>query len=283
MEVKKAGVVGCGIMGGGIAQVCAQSGYETVVLEISDELLNKGLASIKKILDKNVQKGKLSAQECDTIMGRFKGTTNYSDFGDCDIVIEAATENLELKKKIFIEMDKVCPDHAVLATNTSSVSVLDLAMVTQRPDKVCGIHFMNPVPIMAGVELVRSILTSEEALANARSFTESLGKKTWVSKDAPGFIANRLFLPYILDAIRMLESGFATKEDIDLCMKLSFNYPMGPFTLSDMVGVDTLFNIAEGMFEEFKDPKFAAPILLRKMVKANHLGRKTGKGFYDYS
>jgi 3-hydroxybutyryl-CoA dehydrogenase len=282
MEIKKVGVVGCGIMGSGIAQVCAQYGYETVVSEINNELLNKGLGMIKDSLAKSVAKGKLTKENEEATLARLKGTTNIEDFAGCALVIEAATENPEIKKQMFADLDRICPPEAILASNTSSISISELATATKRPDKVCGIHFMNPVPVMRGVELVKSILTSEETINTAKSFAESIGKETWISKDAPGFISNRLLVPYLLDAIRLLESGFATKEDIDKCTTLSFNYPMGPLRLSDMIGLDTIYFIANVLYEGFKDPKCAPPNLLKQMVAANWLGRKTNKGFYEY-
>ena len=282
MEIKKVGVVGCGQMGGGIAQVCAQSGYQVVVSEINDELLKKGLASIDSSLTRSVQKEKITQQDKDATLARIKGTTDTRDFGDCDLVIEAAIENLDLKKKIFADLDKVCPKHAILATNTSCLSIIDMAVATKRPDKVLGLHFMNPVPVMKLLEIVRTVATSEETLETGKEFGKSLGKTIVIAQDAPGFIVNRLMVPQILNAIRMLESGVATREDIDTAMTLGLNHPMGPLALADLVGLDTLLFIADGIYEEFKDAQYAAPTLLKKMVTAGWLGRKTGKGFYDY-
>lgn len=282
MEIKKVGVVGCGLMGAGIAQVCAQSGYQTVVSEINQQLLDKGLAAIKSSLAKGVEKGKLTETDMQAALGRLKGTLSVEDFKDCDLIIEAVIENLDLKKKVFADLDRVCPKHTILATNTSCLSILDMAMVTKRPDKVLGMHFFNPVPIMRLLELVRTIVTSEETLNTAKAFGQTLGKAIVIAQDAPGFIVNRLLIPYMLDSIRMLEAGYATKEDIDQAMKLGLNFPMGPFELGDLVGLDTTYFIACAMYDEFKDPKFAPPVLLKKMVAAGYLGRKTGKGFYDY-
>jgi len=282
MEIKKVGVVGCGQMGGGIALVCAQSGYPVVVSEINDELLKKGLATINSFLSKSVEKEKITQQDKDSTLARIKGTTDTRDFGDCDLVVEAAVENMELKKKIFADLDKVCPKHAILATNTSCLSIIDVAMVTSRPDKVLGLHFMNPVPIMKLLEVVRTIATSDETLETGKTFGKSLGKTIVTAKDTPGFIANYLEMPYLLNSMRMMDAGVATKEDIDTTMNLGFNHPMGPLTLCDLIGLDTILFVVNAIYEETKDPQYAAPPILRKMVAAGWLGRKTGKGFYDY-
>ena len=282
MEIKKVGVVGCGLMGSGIAQVCAQSGYQVVVSEINEELLNKGLKIIDKTLAKSVEKGKLTEQDKAAIQGRLKGTTNVEDFADCDLVVEAAVENMDLKKKIFADLERICPPHAVLATNTSCLSVTEIAMATKRPDQVIGTHFFNPVPVMKLLEVVTTIVSSEDTLNTVKAFGESLGKTVIVAKDTPAFIVNRVLTPLMLEAIRVLEAGLATREDIDNGMVLGCNHPMGPLTLADFVGLDTMYYITEAMYAESKDPKFAAPLLLKRMVTAGHLGRKTGKGFYDY-
>jgi len=282
MEIKKVGVVGCGVMGSGITQVCAQSGYQVVVSEINDELLNKGLAFINSALTKSVDKGKLSQQDKDATLSRIKGTTSTKDFYDCDLMIEAAIENIDLKKKIFAEIDKICPKHAILATNTSCLSIIDMAMVTTRPDKVIGLHFFNPVPVMQLIEIVKTIATSDDTLETGKTFGKSLGKTIVIAQDAPGFIVNRLLMPFLLNAIRMLDAGFATKEDIDTAMNLGLNHPMGPLALSDLIGLDTIFYIVNSIYEELKDPQYAPPPLLKKMIAAGWLGRKTGKGFYDY-
>jgi 3-hydroxybutyryl-CoA dehydrogenase len=282
MEIKKVGVVGCGFMGSGIAQVCAQSGYQVVVSEINDELLNNGLASINGFLTKGVEKGKMSQQDKDTTLGRIKGTTTMSDFADCDLVVEAIIEKMDLKKKVFAELDKICPPPAILVTNTSCLSIVDIAAATSKPDKVLGLHFFNPAPVMKLLEIVRTIATSDETFATCKGFAESLGKTVVVAKDTPGFIVNRLSIPFTLQAIRMLEAGVATREDIDVAVNLGLNHPMGPLALADFLGVDILYYIASAMYEEFKDPQYAPPTLLTKMVTAGWLGRKTGKGFYDY-
>jgi len=282
MEIKKVGVVGCGIMGSGITQVCAQSGYQVVVSEINDELLNKGLASINSVLTRSVNKGKLSQQDKDAILSRIKGTTNTKDFHDCDLMIEVAIENTDLKKKIFAEIDKICPKHTILATNTSCLSIIDIAMATTRPDKVLGIHFFNPVPVMQLIEIIKTIATSDDTLETGKTFGKSLGKTIVVTQDAPGFIVNRLVMPFLLNAIRMLDAGIATRDDIDTAINLGLNHPLGPLALSDLIGLDTVFFIVNSIYEELKDPQYAPPPLLKKMIAAGWLGRKTGKGFYDY-
>jgi 3-hydroxybutyryl-CoA dehydrogenase len=283
MGIKKVGVVGCGLMGAGITQVCAQSGYEVVVSEINDELLNKGLKSIKSILARNVEKGKMTKEDEAATVGRIKGTTKVEDFAGCDLVIEAATENMNIKKKIFADLERVCPPNAILATNTSCLSIIDVAMATKRPDKVLGMHFFNPVPVMKLLEIVTTIVSSEETLEAVKAFGKSLGKVVIVAKDTPAFIANRIAMPMTIEAIRVYEAGLATKEDIDNGMVYGYNHPMGPLALADLVGLDTLLYVCDSIYEEFKDPRWAAPMLLRKMVKAGHLGRKSGKGFYDYT
>jgi len=281
MEIKKVGVVGCGIMGAGIAQLCAQSGYSVVVSEVNEELLNKGLVSIQGTITKSVNKGKISEQDVDAILGRIKGTTNINDFC-CDLVIEAAVENLEIKKQIFAELDRVCPKHTILATNTSSVCVIEIAAATDRLDRVLGLHFFNPAPVMKLLEIVRTIATSDEAVELCREFGKSLGKTVVIAKDMPGFIVNRLLTPFTLNAIRMLEAGIATRDDIDTAVRLGLNHPMGPLELADLIGLDTIYNSASVRYEELKEPQYAPPPLLKRMVNAGWLGRKTGKGFYEY-
>ncbi len=282
MEIKQVGVIGCGQMGGGIAQVSAQSGYQVTVTEVNEELLSKGLAAINTSLTKAVEREKITPQDKEATISRIKSTTSMKDLGNCDLVIEAAIENLELKKKIFAELDKICPKHAILATNTSCLSIIEMAMTTRRPEKVLGMHFFNPPPIMKLLEVSRTIATSEEALETARSFGRSLGKTVITAPDSPGFIVNRLMVPQVMNAIRMLESGVAIREDIDNGMMLGLNHPIGPLALADLVGLDTFYYIASAMYDEFKDPQFAPPILLEKMVTAGWFGRKTGKGFFDY-
>jgi 3-hydroxybutyryl-CoA dehydrogenase len=282
MEIKKVGVVGCGQMGSGIAQVCAQAGYIVVVTEINDELLQKGLAAIEAYLSRSVQKERITQQDKDNTLSLIKGTTDTGDFGDCDFVIEAAVENLDLKKKIFAEIDKICPEHTILATNTSCLSIISMAAATKRPDKVLGMHFFNPVPVMRLLEVVRTTATSEETLDTGKDFGQSLGKTVIIAQDSPGFIVNRLMAPQILNAIRMLDSGIATKDDIDTGMTLGLNYPMGPLSLADLIGLDTLLFIVNSIHKELHETQYAAPTMLKKMVAAGLLGRKTGKGFYEY-
>ena len=282
MEIKQVGVVGCGQMGGGIAQVSAQSGYQVIVSEVNEELLNKGLAAIDSSLAKAVEKERITPQDKEATISRIKGTTSMKDLSSCDLVIEAAIENLELKKKIFAELDSVCPRHAILATNTSCLSIIEMAMTTSRPDKVLGMHFFNPPPLMKLLEVGRTVATSEETLEIIRNFGRSLGKTVITAPDSPGFIVNRLMVPQVMNAIRMLEAGVASKEDIDNGMMLGLNHPIGPLAVADLVGLDTFYYIASTMYDKFKDPQFAPPILLEKMVTAGWLGRKTGKGFYDY-
>jgi 3-hydroxybutyryl-CoA dehydrogenase len=276
------GVVGCGLMGSGIAEVCARAGYTTLVREIDEDLLARGRQRIEKSLATAVDRGKLPASERDATLDRLRGTTSLADFNACDLVIEAATENPDIKKRTFAELDQVCPPHAILASNTSSIPIIQMASATRRPDRILGMHFMNPVPVMPLIEFVRALTTSDATLDEARRFGESLGKRIIVSKDRAGFIVNFLLIPYLCEAVRMLEQGFATREDIDVGMMLGTSYPMGPLTLLDFVGLDTTLVIADILFDEFKDPRFAAPTLLRQMVTANYLGRKTGRGFYNY-
>lgn len=283
MEIKQVGVVGCGLMGSGIAEACARAGYQVTVSEVSEELLQKGLGRIQKSLARAVARGKAEQQQADQAMARITGTLDLADLAGCDIVVEAAIENMAVKKEIFARLDKILPPQAILASNTSSLCVTEMASATQRGDKVLGIHFFNPVPVMPLIEFVRTILTSDETMEIARRFGASLGKTMVTAKDTPGFIVNRLLIPYLLDAVRVYEDGLATREDIDTAIKLGLNHPMGPLTLLDFVGLDTSLFIADAMFEEYKDPRYAAPPLLRRMVLAGHLGRKSGKGFYDYT
>jgi 3-hydroxybutyryl-CoA dehydrogenase len=282
MSIERIGVVGAGLMGSGIAEVCALAGYETLVREVNDELLAKGLERMEKSMQMAVQRGKLTSADMDAAHNRLRGTTRLEDFADCDLVIEAAIEDLQLKKDLFADLDQICPPHAILASNTSSIPIIHLAVATRRPDQVLGMHFFNPVPTMKLIELVRTLTTSDETLETARALGERLGKRMIVSKDRGGFIVNYLLVPYLLDAIRLLEQGFASKEDIDLGMMLGTSYPMGPFTLLDFVGLDTTMHIADVLFEEFKEQRFAAPTLLRQMVAAGRFGRKNGRGFYHY-
>ncbi len=283
MEIKKVGVVGCGLMGSGIAQVAAQSGFDVVVREVNQELLDKGLGRITKFLNGGVAKGKMSQDDADAILGRIQGVTELADLGGCDLVVEAVTENLDLKREVFTALDRACAEHAILASNTSSLSITEMAAMTGRPDRFVGLHFFNPVPLMKLVEVVKTVRTSEETAQRAMAFARKLGKSPILAKDSPGFVVNLLLVPYLLDAIRALEKGVASVEDIDTGMKLGTGYPMGPFTLLDFVGLDTTYYIANIMFDEFKQPQYAAPVLLKRMVHAGYHGRKSGQGFYDYS
>jgi 3-hydroxybutyryl-CoA dehydrogenase len=282
VEIKAVGVIGCGLMGAGIVEVCARAAYDVVVLEVNQDLMDRGLGRIRSSLEKAVARGKATREEADQTLGRIRGTLDLVDFGACDLVVEAAVENMEVKKQLFAALDAVVPPHAILASNTSSLCITEMASATKRGDRVLGIHFFNPVPVMPLIEFVRTILTSDETMQTAREFGTSLGKTMVTAKDTPGFIVNRLLIPYILDAVRVYENGLATREDIDTAIKLGLNHPMGPLTLLDFVGLDTTLFIADAMFEEYKDERYAAPPLLRRMVLAGQLGRKSGKGFYDY-
>ncbi|GAH72729.1 unnamed protein product, partial [marine sediment metagenome] len=255
-------------------QVCAQSDYQVIVSEVNDELLSKGLALINNMLTKSVNKGKISQQDMDAILQRIKGTTSIRDFSDCDLVIEAVVENLEIKKKIFAELDGVCPTHTILATNTSSMCVIEIAATTNRLDKVLGIHFFNPAPVMKLLEIVRTIATSDETVKLGKDFGKSLGKTTVIAQDTPGFIVNRLLTPFTLNAIRMLEAGIATRDDIDNAVKLGLGHPMGPLQLADLVGLDIIYHSANARYEELKELQYAPPPLLKRMVNAGWLGRK---------
>ncbi len=281
--MKTVGVVGCGLMGSGIAQVSAMAGLTTWVREVDQPTLDKGLGRIRKFLDDGVAKGKVTAESRDETLGRLKGTTELQDFATCDLVIEAVVESMDAKRQVFSTLDRIVPASTVLASNTSSLSITEIASTASRPERVLGLHFFNPVPLMKLVEVIRALPTSDAAFDAARGFVERLGKTAVVAKDTPGFVVNRLLVPYLLDAVRIYESGVASKEDIDNGMKLGCGYPMGPLTLLDFVGLDTTYSIANIMFEEFKLPQYAAPPLLKRMVLAGYLGRKSGRGFYDYS
>jgi 3-hydroxybutyryl-CoA dehydrogenase len=282
MPVKNVGVIGCGLMGSGIVQVTAQAGYSVLFVEANDELVKRGLARLRDTLEGLASKGKIEARAKDETLGRISGTPRLEDLKACDLVIEAMTENQALKNETFAQLDRLCPPHAVLATNTSSCNVTALAAATKRPGQVVGMHFFNPVPLMKLVEVVRTILADEAVVTVAMEFVRSLGKMPVQAKDATAFIVNRLLVPYLLDAIRVYEGGLASLEDIDAAMKLGCGYPMGPFTLLDLVGLDTTMYVAEVMFEEFREPRYAPPPLLKRMVMAGRLGRKTGRGFYTY-
>jgi 3-hydroxybutyryl-CoA dehydrogenase len=283
MPIETVGVVGCGLMGAGIAQVAAEAGYPVVVREVSDELVKKGLGRIDSFLKKGVEKGKVTAERKQEVMGRLQGTTDLAALGRCDFVIEAVVENLELKRQVYQALDAACPPHTIFASNTSSLSITEMAAVTKRPGRFVGLHFFNPVPLMKLVEGVRSPLTAPDAFEEAVAFARSLGKTPIRASDKTGFIVNRLLVPYLLDAIRALEEGVGSVPDIDEGMRLGCGHPMGPLTLLDFVGLDTTYYIANIMFDEFREKRFAPPPLLKRMVQAGLYGRKSGKGFYDYS
>jgi 3-hydroxybutyryl-CoA dehydrogenase len=280
--IKKVGVVGCGLMGSGIAQVSAQAGFETTVVEASQELLDRGLGGIKRTLEALVARAKLDERAAADALGRLKGATSFDALRDVDLVIEAITENQPLKNETFAKLDAICLPHALLASNTSSCNVTAMAAATKRPGQVLGLHFFNPVPLMKLVEVVRTLLTSEETLDRTREFARALGKEPIDCRDASGFIVNRLLVPYLLDAIRAHEEGVGSIEDIDRGMRLGCGHPMGPFELLDFVGLDTTLYIAGIMFDEYREKRFAPPPLLRRMVAAGRLGRKSGSGFYDH-
>jgi 3-hydroxybutyryl-CoA dehydrogenase len=282
-DIRTVGVLGCGLMGSGIAEVIARAGYQTKVRELNDDLVAGGRARIEKSLGRAVEKGKLEASVRDDVLGRISMTTDLESLRDADIIIEAVTEDIDIKNEMFRTLDAVCPAHTIFASNTSSLTIAEMAAATNRPHRFVGLHFFNPVPVMKLVEVVRTIAVEQDAFATAFDFARSLGKEPVEAKDTSGFIVNRLLVPYMLDAIRCLEQGLATTEDIDKSMTLGTGYPMGPFTLSDFVGIDTLYYIAEIMFDEFREPRFAPPPLLKRMVTLGYYGRKTRRGFYDYS
>jgi 3-hydroxybutyryl-CoA dehydrogenase len=282
MNIRKVGVLGCGLMGSGIAQTAAAAGFDVIVLEVEQKFLDKGFAGIEKSLGKLAEKGKLKEPPA-TVRARLKGTTRKDDLADCDLIIEAIIENLEEKKKMYAALDGIVKKEAIFASNTSSISITELLTATQRPERFVGLHFFNPVPLMALVEVVRTIATAPEVYEAAFQFARAVGKVPVRTTDKTGFIVNRLLVPYLLDAIRAYEEGVGSIADIDLAMKLGCGYPMGPLTLLDFVGLDTTYYISIVMFEEFKERRFASPPLLKRMVNAGWFGRKTGKGFYDYS
>ena len=283
MEIKKVGVLGCGLMGHGITQVSAQAGYDVVVREVSQERLDQGLGKIEKQLAKAVEKGKAEQAEADAVRRRIEGTLDYGDLAGCDLVIEAITEDLGLKLEMWREVNEVLNESTVCATNTSSLPVVDQAVATEHPDRFLGLHFFNPAQVMKLVEVVRCVTTSDEAFESGKAFTDSLGKVGIPTKDKAGFIVNRLLVPYMLDAIRAYEEGVGSISEIDEAMKAGAGHPMGPLTLADFVGLDTMGSICEVMFDEFRERRFAKPPTLRKMLSAGWYGRKAGKGFYDYS
>jgi 3-hydroxybutyryl-CoA dehydrogenase len=281
-DVRRIGIVGCGLMGSGIAEVAARTGQDVIVLETSDEMVERGRRRIEASTLRTVERARLDAQERTAVLGRISMTTNVRDLADVDLVIEAATEDHDTKVGMFRRLDEVTRPEVILASNTSSIPIGDLGAATSRPDRVLGMHFFNPVPVMGLIELVRAISSSDDTMAFGRAYGVVLGKTTVESRDRAGFIVNALLIPYLNGAIRMLEDGFATREDIDTAIHLGLNHPMGPLRLIDLIGLDTHLFIAEVLFEEFKEPTFAPPPLLRRMVTAGRLGRKAGHGFYDY-
>ena len=283
MSVKRVGVVGCGLMGSGIAEVAAKGGFDVVVREVTDEFLDAGQGRIRKSMDRAVDKEKLSAGDRDAAWARLSFTTEVADLKDCDIVIEAIVEDLEIKNALFRELDGLCGEGTIFASNTSSLTITDMAAATTRADRFVGLHFFNPVPVMKLVEVVRTIATSDEAFERATDFAKALGKVPIAAKDNSGFVVNLLLVPYMLDAIRQLERGVASVQDIDTGMALGCGHPMGPFVLCDFVGIDTLYKISEIMFDEYREERYAPPPLLKRVVALGRYGRKTGQGFYDWS
>lgn len=281
-DIKTLGVVGCGQMGSGIAQVAASGGHETIIRDISEEMLKAGMTRIRRFLDSAVNKCRMEPAARDATLAKIKTTLRLGDLERCDLVIEAVPENVKLKKDIFGDLDVICSQDTILASNTSAFSITELAAATNRPDRVLGMHFFKPVPVMRLVELVKTLDTSDATHRRARLFVEGLGKTAILTKDAPGFVVNLLVTPFILDAIRVFETGVACKEDIDTAMKLGCGHPMGPLQLADYLGLDMVLRIADVLYDQFREKRYAAPPLLRRMVAAAHLGRKSGKGFYDY-
>src|SRR5918998_2887831 len=283
MTIKKVGVLGCGLMGSGIAQAAATAGFTTIARDVGAPLLDKGKAGISKSLGRLVEKGKLSGADRDAAAARLSFTTDIGSLGECDIIIEAVTEDLDLKNGLWKELDQVCPPSTIFASNTSSLTIAAMAASTRRPDRFVGLHFFNPVPLMPLVEVVRTVTTSQQTFDRAYSFARELGKEPVAATDSPGFIVNLLLVPYLLDAARALERGVATTTDLDRAMQLGCGHPMGPLTLLDYIGLDTVVRISEIMFDAYREPRYAAPPLLQRMVVAGFHGRKNGRGFYDYS
>ena len=283
MAVKRIGIVGSGIMGSGIAEVAAKSGYEVVLRSRAQQTADAMVAGLEKSLAKQVERGKLEPADRDAALGRVRAVADLGELSDCDLVIESVVEDLGAKKHLFTELDRICPEHTILATNTSTLPVVEMAMVTGRPDKVCGVHFFNPAPMMALVEIVRAITSSDDTISEATAFATACGKNAVQVKDQAGFIVNALLFPYLNNAVRLYDAGVATRDDIDAAMKGGCNFPMGPLELLDLVGLDTSLAILEALYEEFKDPNYAPAPLLKRMVSAEKLGRKTRAGFYDYN
>jgi 3-hydroxybutyryl-CoA dehydrogenase len=282
MSIRTVGVLGCGLMGSGIAQVTAAAGYQTIVREVNDHFLDKGLARIRKFLDDGVAKGKVAGEARDTTWSHLSGTTSFDALKDCDLIVEAIVESLDDKRQTYAALEPLVKPSTIFVSNTSSLCITELAAATRRPDRFAGLHFFNPVPIMKLVEVIRALTTSDDTYQAVFAFAQSLGKEPITAPDRPGFIVNRLLVPYLLDAIRAYEHGLGTLEDIDKGMKLGCGYPMGPFTLLDFVGLDTTYYIANIMFEEFREPAYAPPPLLKRMVLAGRMGRKSGQGFFSY-
>ena len=276
------GVLGCGLMGSGIAQICAQTGHRTIVREVDQTLVDKGLGRIEKFLDAGVERKKVTSADRDKTMANLSGTTDLAELADADIIIEAIVENLDAKREMFTALDAVVRDDTLFASNTSSLCITEMASATQRPDRFLGLHFFSPVPVMKLVEVIRGLATSDDTYSRGMTFAKALGKQPITAPDRPGFIVNRLLIPYLLDAVRAYESGVGSVEDIDAGMSVGCGHPMGPFTLLDFVGLDTTYYIANIMYDEFRDPAYAAPPLLKRMVSAGRLGRKSGHGFYKY-
>ena len=280
--MKRIGVVGCGLMGSGIAQMSALNGYATTVVEINDEVLKKGIANIHDFLEKGKKRGKVTDEQIESVKKNLSTATNLSALKDCDLVIEAVTENADLKKKLFKDLAEITRPDCILATNTSSISITEIASVVKNPERMVGMHFFNPVPIMKLVEVIKGLATTDAVMAACREYALSIGKEPITCSDTPAFVVNKLLIPYLLDAVRMVQDGVATPEDVDKAMVHGCGYPMGPITLLDYVGLDTTCHAADVMYEEFREPKYAAPVLLRRMVQAGRWGRKTGRGFYSY-
>ena len=282
MKIGSVGVLGAGLMGSGIAEICARAGYDTVVREVSPELADKGLKRIQGSMARAVEKGKVTAADADAARGRLRTTTSLSDLRECDVVLEAIVEDLAIKKETYRELDRLCKPEALFCSNTSSLTITEMSAATARPDRFAGLHFFNPVPVMKLVEVVRTIVTSEATVETVVAFARSLGKEPILARDNSGFVVNRLLVPYLLDAVRALEEGVGTREDIDRGMELGCGHPMGPLRLLDFVGLDTTYAIAQIMFDEYREKRFAPPPLLKRMVLAGRHGRKSGRGFYEY-
>ncbi|HEY3382211.1 MAG TPA: 3-hydroxybutyryl-CoA dehydrogenase [Vicinamibacterales bacterium] len=282
MAIRTVGVLGCGLMGAGIAQVSAGAGYRTIVREVDQPTIEKGLARIRKFLADGVEKERVTPEARDRTLASLEGTTRLEDLADADLVIEAVVENIDVKRAAYAEIERIVGAHTLIASNTSSLCVMELAAATGRPDRFVGLHFFNPVPLMKLVEVVRALSTTDDTYQQAMAFVQSLGKQAVAAPDRPGFIVNRLLIPYLLDAVRAYEQGLGTIEDIDAAMKLGCGHPMGPFTLLDFIGIDTTYYIANIMFEEFREPRFAPPAMMKRMVVAGRTGRKGGRGFYQY-